>query len=194
MSRAYRISVSQTVQKHIHVSDGLRTQLELLGVLPGDEMCELLVVELGRRGFEHRDGCMVRVDEDGVEITVGVANGDDSEPAGNVTVRLALDQDLELTAERSRTAYEENADIERERLQQSVERALERKERHERQQLSDKVTEVLERKLRDLRAELASISNRVTADALKIRAAQLGEIRELSEDPETGSLTIKVRV
>lgn len=53
---------------------------------------------------------------------------------------------------------------------------------------------MLEGKLRDLRAELDSIANRVTAEALKVRASQLGEIREITEDPETGSLTIKVRV
>jgi hypothetical protein len=36
--------------------------------------------------------------------------------------------------------------------------------------------------------------NRVTIDALKERAGQLGEIEELHEDAESGELTIKVKV
>ena len=190
MSRAYRISVSESVHRHIRVADGIRTQLELLDVLGGQAMCELLAEELAGRGFARQGEQMVRTDEDGVEIAIGV-EGDN---AGHVTVRLAREKDVEILAERSKRAYEENADRERERLKKQVAKDLERREQDEEQKLSAEVTEILERKLRDVRAELASISHRVTAAALKVRAGQLGEIREISEDPETGSLTIKVRV
>jgi hypothetical protein len=36
--------------------------------------------------------------------------------------------------------------------------------------------------------------NRVTAEALKRKAAQIGAIKEITEDAQTGSLTIKVEV
>ena len=36
--------------------------------------------------------------------------------------------------------------------------------------------------------------NRVTAEALKIKAAPMGQIKEITEDEEAGSLTIVVEV
>src|SRR5207253_7952305 len=60
--------------------------------------------------------------------------------------------------------------------------------------LRSQATDLLEAKLRDLRTELDQVVNRVTAEALKRKAAQLGRIKELSEDPETGSLTIVLEV
>ena len=44
-------------------------------------------------------------------------------------------------------------------------------------------------------AEFATtLHNKVTADALKVKAAQLGQIKEMTEDPQAGSLTIVVEV
>jgi FtsH ternary system domain X5 len=56
------------------------------------------------------------------------------------------------------------------------------------------VTDRLERELGDLRRELDEIVNRVTAEALKRKAASMGSIKQLTEDPEVGSLTIVVEV
>lgn len=192
MSRAYRISVSESVQKHIRVSDGIRTQLELLAVLGAQAMSELLAADLATRGFQRSRDQMVRDDDDGVQIAIGVA-GDN---AGHVTVRLTRDQNLDIEVERSRQIYIDEVDesAERAALKKQVDRTIAHRARAAEQQLSAEVTSLLERKLRDLRVELDSIANRVTAEALKVRAGQLGEIREISEDPETGSLTIKVRV
>ena len=192
MSRAYRISVSESVKKHIRVSDGIKTQLELLSVLGAEAMSGLLAADLSTRGFELRGQHMVRDDEDGVQIAIGVS-GDD---AGHVTVRLARNRAVDIEVERSRQVYIDEVDAEAERaaLKEQVDRTIDRRARAAEQKLSAEVTSVLEHKLRDLRAELDTIANRVTAEALKVRAGQLGEIREIAEDPETGSLTIKVRV
>ncbi len=190
MSRAYRISVSESVRRHVRVSDGIRTHLELLDVVPADTMCELLAAELGQRGFELDGDEMVRTDDDGVEIRIGVKG----QNAGEVTVRVAREKDVDIKVEKSQRTYEETADSAREDLRKQVAQAIERRAEDEEAQLSAEVTETLERKLHDLRRELDQIGNRVTAEALKVRARQLGEVREISEDPETGSLTIKVRV
>ena len=56
------------------------------------------------------------------------------------------------------------------------------------------VTDKLEARLGDLRRELDQAVNRVTAEALKRRAAQLGTIKQLTEDPQSGSMTIVVEV
>ena len=52
----------------------------------------------------------------------------------------------------------------------------------------------LEAALGDISAELDQVVNRVTAEALKQKAGQLGQIKEITEDAENGSLTIKVEV
>ena len=56
------------------------------------------------------------------------------------------------------------------------------------------MTDQLEAQLGDLRQELDQAVNRVTAEALKRKAAQLGQIKEITEDPQAGSLTIVVEV
>jgi hypothetical protein len=60
--------------------------------------------------------------------------------------------------------------------------------------MQEAATKQLEGRLRDLRGEMDQVVSRVTIDALKERAAQLGEIEELHEDAQTGELTIKVKV
>ena len=45
-----------------------------------------------------------------------------------------------------------------------------------------------------MRKELDQAVNRVTADALKEKAAQIGQIKSLSEDAATGSMTIVLEV
>ena len=60
--------------------------------------------------------------------------------------------------------------------------------------LQGEATEQLEGALADVRKELNDAVNAVTREALKRKAAQMGEIKEMSEDPEAGSLTIKVEV
>ena len=62
------------------------------------------------------------------------------------------------------------------------------------EQLQGKATQELEEKLCDLQPELSDVVNKVTREALKQKARQLGSVKEVSEDEETGSLTIKIEV
>jgi hypothetical protein len=75
-----------------------------------------------------------------------------------------------------------------------VKKGLEREVDLERERLTDEVASKLEKHLINLRRELDQVVNRVTAEALKAKAASIGEIEEITEDPETGSVTIKVKV
>jgi len=187
MSRAYQISVSESAKRHIRVEDGFQAQLEMLGILPAGEMATLLASELAALGFERVDDTMRRVDDDGIEIVIDLETG-------TVTARLAAEKDVDVTIERSRRIYEEHLEQGRERLRESVQQELEQEIERERDEMSREVTEKLEKKLTDLRHELDRATNRATAEALKVRARQLGEIKEISENPETGEVTIKVEV
>src|SRR5690606_39109768 len=133
------------------------------------------------------DGQWVRVDEDGVEVRV------DAQTA-TVTVSAQADAELELERERVVTAWAENDAATRERGHAQLQRELEGEVAQREKDLQARVTEGLEGKLGDLRKELDQISNRVTAEALKQKAASMGEVQEISEDPETGSLTIRVKI
>ena len=186
MSRAYQIRIKESVKEHIRVQDGVCSSLELLDILPRESMGEILAKALEEKGFE-RDGDKMRRTDDGIEVEVDLKEG-------TVTARLTVEKDVDLTVERSRTVAEEVAAREEERLREHVKKGLEREVDAERERLTDEVATKLEKHLINLRKELDQVVNRVTADALKAKAASLGEIEEITEDAETGNITIKVKV
>ena len=186
MSRMYRIRVSESVERLVHVEDGVATDLELLPVLERGRMLELLAAELGRRGFTREGDTATRGEPDGVVVTVDLATG-------RVTARVESERHVAVEGERTGSVAKVTAEAEaalRERLRQQLARDVAVQE----EALQKEATQRLESKLRDLQAEMDQVINRVTAEALKERAAQLGEIEELHENPETGELTIKVKV
>src|SRR5215213_1859777 len=65
MSRAYRITVKESETRHLKAGDEICTDLEILEILPPEDMATLLREELKRRGFnEQDDGTFVRKDGD----------------------------------------------------------------------------------------------------------------------------------
>ena len=180
--------MSETVRRHVKVDDGVQTQVELLPILPAERMAALLAAELEQQGFECDEERARRVEQDGTEITVDLRQG-------TVTVRLAAVADLELERQRSGSVYDpkQTAGTEaqlREKLRQELEQQVEAQQ----EELREQVTQQLERKLRDIQKTIDGAVNRSSGAALKEKAAQMGEIEEISEDTETGSLTIRVRV
>lgn len=188
MSRAYRIRIAETLRRHIEVADGLQSRLEILEVLPREQTAEILKAELAKRGFEEaEDGQWSRTDEDGVVVRV--------EPIeGTVTVTAGTDEHIHIAREREVTAWAENDKASRDRGKAALAAELEGEVEAREKELQAEVTEMLEGKLGDLRRELDQVSNKVTAEALKRKAASMGEIQEVSEDPESGSLTIRVKL
>jgi hypothetical protein len=75
-----------------------------------------------------------------------------------------------------------------------VKRQLESEAEVATESLRVEVTRKLEESLAGVRKELDDAVNRATAEALKQKARQLGEVTEISEDPETGAVTIRVKV
>lgn len=188
MSRAYRIRVSESVTRTVHISDGLEFKLELLDILSKERMQALLTAALEQDGFKpNAAGLWVREDTGGIETQVDPNDG-------AVQVRLGLDEELSGDRSLEGRVEEEQAERGRQRLQQRAKRLIDEELSEKEAEIRKQVTEKIERRLGDIRAGLDRVSNRVVAEALKERAAQLGEIQEMSEDPESGSLTIRVRV
>jgi hypothetical protein len=190
MSRAYRIRVKEALARDIRAEDAIQTRLEILEVLPQEQMSELLAEELKRRGFEEQDdGTLVRRDGEAV-VTV--------EPCtGEVTIRVEQAGKTEVKGTREGFGYNDvgpaHKSIE-DRLAGELRADLEKRVGEQEHQLQQAVTAKLERELQEIGPELREAAERVTAEALKQKAAQMGQIKEITEDPEAGSLTIKVEV
>lgn len=189
MSRAYRIKVSESVSKVIRADDHVSTQLEMLDILPCDQMADLLAEELVKKGFERKGDKVVRQEGD---ITIEV----DLE-SGTVSVRAEADQKVEVKGDRSASVYDDSGPSEsmtKKQLSTDLKKDLEGKIDEKERKLQEKVTNQLEKQLKNLRDELDKAVNRATAEALKQKAARIGQIKEMTEDPESGSLTIVVEV
>ncbi len=189
MSRAYRISVRESLRRVLRAHDRVSTQLELLEILSPEEMAELLSLELEKGGFERKDGELVR-EQDGVKVSV-------DPNTGTVTVTAESSQDVVLQGAREGTAWDDagaSAKAVREGLTKQLQQELEKQAEKQTSELQSKVTDRLEKQLGDLRQELDQVVNRVTAESLKEKARRMGQIKEMTEDPQTGSLTIVVEV
>jgi len=189
MSRAYRITVKEGLTRDLQACDEICTNLEILEILPPEQMAELLSDELKGRGFEESEGTLTRT-ENGVTVRIDPKSGE-------VTVKAELEDKVDLKAERDDWSYDDVGPGEeaiRRRLQDQIKQDLERRAGAQQSQLQNEATEKLEGQLDEVRKELSQAVNRVTAEALKKKAASLGQIREMTEDPETGSLTITVEV
>lgn len=190
MSRAYRIRISETLERIVHVEDGVATTLEILPILPKERMAALLSQELAAAGLTIEAGVARRVDkteEGDVTLAVDVSTGE-------VSVRVARAEDITLHAALERTVGEEKRESAAEHLRKEARAALEADAARAAEGARKKATARLEAELREARSELDRIVHRVTAAALKEKAAQLGDIEEITEDEAAGVLTIRVRV
>jgi signal transduction protein with GAF and PtsI domain len=190
MSRAYRIRVRESLRRVLRAEDKVCTDLELLEILPAEEMGRLLAEELKRRGFqEEEDGTLVRRAK-GITVTVDPSDG-------TVTVGATAEERVKLEGEEVGRAYDEggaHSKQVKQALKEKLQRDLNAEAQEKEAQLQSKVTDRLEAALGELRQELDQAVNRVTAEALKRKAASMGQIKELTEDPQTGSLTIVLEV
>ena len=190
MSRAYRITVKESETRHLKAGDEICTELEILEILPPEDMATLLKEELKKRGFEEQeDGTMIRKDGD---LTVKI------DPCtGEVSVKAETAEKVDLEAKRDATGFNDVGPGEnslRDRVKEQLKQDLDKKFDQEQQRLQTKATEELEKHLQDLQPEISQVVNQVTRDALKQKAQQMGTVKEISEDAESGSLTIKVEV
>jgi hypothetical protein len=186
MSRAYRISIKESLSHHVQVEDGVSSTLELLPILQKERMRELLAQELAQRGFARDGNTARRKESTGVEVEIDLETG-------QVSATAEGHQDVKLETERTAVVDQLQKDEREAALRRVAQESLKREAKAEEEALRKKVTQQLEGTLKDLKGELDGVVNRVTATALKTRAAELGQVEEVHEDAN-GSLTIKVRV
>ena len=189
MSRAYKIKVKESARRLLRARDQVSTQLELLEILPPERMADLLANELQRRGFKSEGAGTLQRAADGIVIEVNTKTA-------TVTAKVEIEQSVLVEGERQAWTEARGAQAKQEerKYRDELQRDLQRQTDEQRAKLQTQVTDRLERHLTDLRKELDQAVNRVIAEALKEKAAQLGQIKELTEDAATGSLTIVLEV
>lgn len=190
MSRAYRITVKESETRHLKAGDEICTELEILEILPPEDMATLLREELKKRGFkEQEDGTLARKDGN-VTVRIDPCNGE-------VTVKADTAEQVDLEAKRDATGFNDvgpNENSLRDRIKEQLKQDLDKKFEQEQGRLQTRATEELEKHLQDIQPEISQVVNQVTRDALKQKAQQLGTVKEVAEDAESGSLTIKLEV
>ncbi len=152
-------------------------------------MAELLGAELAKQGFE-RNGDRMHRNKDGGTVTVELATG-------KVTVEAATTREVHVEAEQTGYAPDargHGAKRVEAHLREELQKSLKKRTDERKQLLQSEVTDRLEAQLGDLRRELDQAANRATAAALKQKAAQLGTIKQVSEDAQSGNLTIVLEV
>lgn len=188
MSRAYRVRVQESLKKIVRAEDSVSCQLEMLEILPCEQLAQLLADELVKLGFAIEGDRAIRKEKD-ITITVDL-------PSATVIVQAVSDKAVDLKSSKERNVADDRrlaADMEA-ALREEAKRDLEQQGLQAQSLLQRQVTDQLESRLGDIRQELEGAANRATAEALKKRAAQLGQIKSISEDPQAGSLTIVVEV
>lgn len=173
MSRAYRVTWIN-VAGSVTSSDSLTMKVSLLGILAEGEMAALLRDELARDGWTREaDGTMSGVVQ-GLDATLDAS-------ATAVTVRASAERDV--------TARGADDDAAR--------KALADAEARTREGLQTDVTRKLSAAEPDLRAAMGEAIQRVYVEALRRKAASMGEVEsELQTRSADGEyeVTIKVRV
>ena len=112
-------------------------------------------------------------------------------------MRAASEKEVEVEGRREGYSYGEGRPDHRKikkQIRQELRESLEKDAEKQADKLQSEVTDLLEGQLGDITAELDQAVNRATAEALKRKAAQMGRIKQMADDPETGSLTIVVEV
>lgn len=188
MSRAYRVAVSASLTKTIAAADRLRATIELLPILSAARMGQLLRQELREQGYREQG-----------EVLVGAHNNLQLQVwPEQRRIEISVARQLELSRERETEATvwdDERALVAAVEVTRAhLEAGLEAEFAAEQERLREALTVEIESELPALRSALDALTHRVLAAALKEKAAALGEVSELLEDRETGSLTIRVRL
>src|SRR5262249_27386946 len=151
MSRAYRVKVKESLKRTIKAEDSVSTGLEILEVLPAEQMSELLAEELKAHGFEEQeDGTLTRQQGGGL-------NGTANPCSGEVTVKAETKADVELEAQREGIAYDDvgpGSKAVKGRLEQEAKQDLERQAGQRQEALQQEATGRLERELQGMTEEL----------------------------------------
>ncbi|MCS7270659.1 MAG: hypothetical protein NZ703_06195, partial [Gemmataceae bacterium] len=181
MSLAYRITLEESATRVLRAEDEVTAALDVLEVLPAEQMAELLRQACRQRGFsEQPDGTYRR--QQG-ECTVVV-----HPQQGTVSVVIERERTVQQSATRVVSGFDDigaRPQQLRAEGQKLLKQEIEKKFEQAQQQLQRETADQLERTLLELQPEIDAMVNEVLREAIKIKARQMGQIREIHEDATT---------
>lgn len=175
-SRPWKVTAREPIRETVVADDKVETKLEVLDVLPPGGTARVLEGVLANRGYESRDGKMVREDG-GVEVEI------DPETGG---VTISAQESADVPPEEPKGGCPCAARL-REKAAQASRDNVEKG-------LQARVTSRLEKALAGIGCELEKISHEATGKALVQSAKQVGNLKRIEHDNASGAITIVVEV
>ena len=201
MSRPYRILVQKVVEQEVTAGDRSTLRLKLDPVLPPERLAEVLGEVLQRNGWERTaDGAYEKDRGDGENLTCDVATGE-------VTAVIELETQVRQTVHKEIRGDTWNWRQMREMTDQELDDVRQREEEkltaevtaHQRDEAESALREEVRRRLDEgadeRRREVNRVVLEVMGEALKEKAAELGQVQRVDEhwDGEAYELTIAVK-
>lgn len=187
MSFTYRLELAQ-VEIVAAGCDSITTRLSSLAVLPEVEMRECLDKVLAENGYipsEKEPGKAVR-EVEGLRVEIDPAT---------LSVRVVAERETrDLETIKVKVRREETAPGIQETLGKEIAEATEHKRRLKGEELAREATAGLAGALPAARAEIDAVNHRWLAEALKRKAAQLGEVQRVEENEAERTLSISIKV
>jgi hypothetical protein len=174
MSRGYRIQLPLEVARGtVTGEDELCVALDLMPILPEQEMGALVDEELKRRGWKkNKEGELVKELENGATATLG---------ADRKTVTVSMQTERTVTGSGT-TKQEADAAVRRAQDEAAAQTKLD-------------ATKALTKLEPGVRGELDDVVQRVYVEALKKKAASMGQVESMEESKGAdGSLEITIKV
>jgi hypothetical protein len=181
MSWPYKVTVENPGHGSVvSAEDHVESKLDILPILSQEETAGIIVEDLGGRGFgvDEDSGNLVR-ERQGVRTEIDPLTGE-IEISAEESADLPPPPDLPQSGCGCRV-----------RAAQALRESSERDAKND---LQRKVTERLLGAVSRLGCEMEGLAHRVTKEALRRKASRLGEVKSISEDNKSGSMTIVVEV
>jgi hypothetical protein len=195
MSQIYRVELKDSLSESFDLSDSVKHTLNLTPIIELSEMLDLLEAILEERGFKRVEGEVRRLTREntrGEQVTfdleqqeVIVSLSEREELSVEVVAGGHYDEDFVSRSEgEQRTRLK--LDEQKSEAHATLEAHAERRQRALTQKLSESVD--------DQRRELNEILRGVYAESVKRKAAQLGEVMEISESTDNGQYELVIKI
>lgn len=193
MSQTYKVRIKKTYRETARIGREWRQKIDMLLLLPADQMGNLLAIELEKDGWKKQSDGKLSSSRDQFEL--------EFDPVTQ-QLKIVYEQEkaVELKVDRELNVYDVSDDSQR--AWQKGESLIHDEAN---QELSKLVTDKSKELLSDLNASEDDLLNEIDEifrskvekahiEALKQKAKSLGEIQSVSENSEAGEVVIRVRV